>query len=62
MTTLSNTMINHVHKYHTTLQLEPKNHSNINVLQLGPPTSNSYATTLYKYNDLINKIPCQKIS
>jgi hypothetical protein len=42
---------------HTTLQLELKNHSNIIVLQLGPPKCNSYATTIYKYNDLINKIP-----
>jgi hypothetical protein len=62
MITLSNTMINHVHEDHTTLQLELENHSNIIVLQLGPPKYNSYATTLYKYNDSTNKIPHQKIS
>jgi hypothetical protein len=62
MTTLSNTMINHVHGDHTTLQLKLKNHSNITMLQLGPPKCNSYATTFYKYSDLINKIPRQKIS
>jgi hypothetical protein len=55
-------MRNRVHRNHTTLQLEFKNHSNIIVLQLGPPKCNSYATTFYKFNDLINKIPHQKIS
>ncbi len=55
------TMQNYVPGDHTTLQLELKNHSNIIVLQLGPPKCNSYATTLYKYGDLINKIPHKKI-
>jgi hypothetical protein len=50
-------MRNHVCKYHTTLQLKLKNHSNTIVLWLGPPKCNSYVTTLYKYNDLIIKIP-----
>jgi hypothetical protein len=54
-------MQNYVPGDHTTLQLELKNHSNIIVLQLGPPKCNSYATTLYKYGDLINKIPHKKI-
>ncbi len=39
-----------------------QNHSNIIVLQLNPPKCNSYGTTFYKSNDLINKIPCQKTS
>jgi hypothetical protein len=55
-------MRNCVHRDHTALQLELKNHSNIIVLQLCLPKCNSYATTLYKYGDLINKIPHQKIS
>jgi short-subunit dehydrogenase involved in D-alanine esterification of teichoic acids len=55
-------MKNCVRRYHIALQLELKNHSNIIVLQLGPPKCNSYATTFYKYGDLINKIPHQKIS
>jgi hypothetical protein len=49
-------MRNCVHRDHIALQLELKNHSNIIVLQLCLPKCNSYATTLYKYGDLINKI------
>jgi hypothetical protein len=55
-------MRNRVHGDHIALQLKLKNHSNIIVLQLNPPKCNSYATTLYKCDDLINKIPRQKIS
>jgi hypothetical protein len=55
-------MRNRVHGNHIALQLELKNHSNIIVLQLNPPKCDSYATTLYKCDDLINKIPRQKIS
>jgi hypothetical protein len=47
---------------HIALQLELKNHSSIIVLQLYPSKHNSYATTLYKYDDLINKISHQKIN
>ncbi len=53
---------NHVHKGHIALQLKLKNHSNTTMLQIHPLKCNSYATTLYKYNNLINKVPCQKIS
>jgi hypothetical protein len=53
-------MRNHVCGDRIALQLKLKNHSNIIVLQLGPPKCNSYATTFYKYGDLINKIPCKK--
>jgi len=53
-------MKNCVYGDHTTLQLEFKNHSSTTMLQLCPPKCNSYATTLYKYGDLINKSPCQK--
>jgi hypothetical protein len=59
---MTHTMRNCVRGNHTSLQLELKNHSNIIVLQLGPPKCNSYAITFYKYNDLINKISHQKIS
>jgi len=55
-------MKNYVCEDHIVLQLELKNHSSTNVLQLRSPKCNSYATTLYKYGDLINKFPCQKIS
>ncbi len=55
-------MKNGVQGYHNTLQLEFKNHSNIIVLQLHFPKCNFYAITHYKYNDLINKFPCQKIA
>jgi hypothetical protein len=55
-------MRNCVCEDHTALQLELKNHSSTIVLQLCPPKCNSYATTFYKYGDLINKFPCQKIS
>jgi hypothetical protein len=39
-----------------------QNHLNTIVLQLRFPKGNSYATTHYKYGDLINKISRQKIS
>jgi hypothetical protein len=55
-------MKNCVRGDHIALQLEFKNHPNIIMLQLCPPKCNSYATTFYKYDDLINKIPSQKIS
>jgi len=55
-------MRNGVHGNHIALQLELKNHSNITMLQLNPPKCNSDATTLYKCNDWIHKIPYQKIS
>jgi len=50
------TMRNCVCGNHTTLQLKlKKSHSSIIVLQLHPPKCNSYMTTLYIYDDLINK-------
>jgi len=55
-------MRNHVYEDHIALQLEFKNHSSTIVLQLHLPTCNFYATTFYKYSDLINRFPCQKIS
>ncbi len=55
-------MRNHVCEEHTTLQLEIKTQSNTIVLQLSPPKCNSYVITLFKYNDLINKIPRLKIN
>jgi hypothetical protein len=58
----SNIMRNCVHGDHIALQLKLKNHSNIIVLQLNLPKCNSYATTLYKCDDLINKLPHQKIN
>jgi hypothetical protein len=39
-----------------------KNHSSIIVLQLHLAPCNSYATTHYKYGDLINKFSHHKIS
>jgi hypothetical protein len=51
------TMRNHVRGEHIALQLELKNHSTT-LLQLCPLKCNSYAPTLYKYDDLINKITC----
>jgi hypothetical protein len=54
------TIKNRVCTDHTTLQLELKNHSSIILLQLCPSKHNSYATTLYEYGDLINKISPQK--
>ncbi len=51
-------MRNHVRGDHTALQLEFKNHSSTIALQLRPPKCNSYATTLHKYDDLLNKFPC----
>jgi hypothetical protein len=51
-----------VRRNHTTLKLELKNHLSTSLLQLPFSKCNSYATTLYKYNDLINKFSHQKIS
>jgi len=56
------TMKNFVCKDHITLQLKFKNHSSTTMLQLHLSNCNSYATTFYKYNDLINKFPHQKMS
>jgi hypothetical protein len=50
-------MRNCVHGNHIALQLELKNHSNRTMLQPTLPKCDSYATTFYKCNDLINKIP-----
>ncbi len=44
------------------LATKVQNHSSIIVLQLHPSKCNSYATTLYKYIDFINKFPHQKLS
>jgi hypothetical protein len=55
-------MKNCVYKDHKALQLELENHSSIIVLQLCSPKCNSYATTVYKYSDLINKFSRQKIN
>jgi hypothetical protein len=48
-------MRNCVCGYHIALQLEFKNHLDTILLQLHHPKCNSYATTLYKHGDLINK-------
>jgi hypothetical protein len=56
------TMRNCVHGYHTTLQLKFKNQSSTSVLQLHPPKCKFYAIAFYKYDDLVNKFPCQKIN
>jgi hypothetical protein len=53
---------NCVCKDHIVLQLKLKNHSSTNVLQLRLSKCNSYATTFYKYGDLINKFSHQKIN
>jgi hypothetical protein len=55
-------MRNHVYEDHITLQLKLKNHSCTIVLHLHPPKWKYYATTFYKYGDLINKFSHQKIS
>ncbi len=56
------TMKNHVREDHIALQLKFKNHLNTIVLQIHASKCKSYATTLYKYSDLINQFPPQKIS
>jgi hypothetical protein len=58
-------MRNFVREYHTTLQLELKNHYNhysTNVLQLHAPKCNFYVTTHYKYGELILKVHVRKIA
>jgi hypothetical protein len=52
------TLKNVVHENHIALQLELKNHSNTIVLQLHSPKCNSYTTTLYEYDDILNKFSC----
>ncbi len=59
---LYHTMRNHVHGDHIALQLKLKIHSSTTMLQLCSPKSNSYATIIYKYVDLINAFPHQKIN